>query len=257
MIKLAPYAAAGAPAAIAKQYDSWQPPAQEDTSMGDQMGLPVATIVAGRHGGLRPLNDQTDASVLYRLSHDENIGATWTEMKVGPFADEAAFAAHVAELVADPKRAFFAVIDRQGAVLGWLCLLEARVAHKVIELGYILFTPKMQRTTLATEALYLAIRHVFDDLGYRRLEWTCTAENSRSRAAADRLGFVYEGTLRQGLLVKGRPRDICVYSMLSSEWPANRDVLEAWLDPANFQDGRQIRTIAEIRAGYRPAAESA
>jgi RimJ/RimL family protein N-acetyltransferase len=221
--------------------------------MGEQTGtgLPVATVVAGRYGGLRPLYAQSDASVLYRLSHDMNIGPTWTEMKVGPFADEGAFATHVAELVADPKRAFFAVIDREETVLGWLCLMEARLAHKVIELGYVLFTPKMQRTTLATEALYLAIRYVFEDLGYRRLEWTCTAENSRSRSTADRLGFVYEGTLRQGLSLKGRPRDICVYSMLSSEWPQNRQVLEAWLDPTNFKDGRQVRPIAEIRAGYR------
>lgn len=224
--------------------------------MSGQIGasLPVATVVGGRSGGLRPLSALTDASVLYRLSHDEGIGPTWTEMKVGLFADEAAFAKHVAELVADPNRAFFAVIDREETVLGWLSLMEAKVAHKVIELGYVLFTPKMQRTTLATEALYLAIRHVFEYLGYRRLEWTCTAENSRSRSAADRLGFVYEGTLRQGLFLKGRPRDICVYSMLSSEWPQIRDVLEAWLEPANFKDGRQVRPMAEIRAGYRPVA---
>jgi RimJ/RimL family protein N-acetyltransferase len=214
--------------------------------------VPVATMVRGNSGGLRPLNPQMDAAVLYRLSHGENVDETWAEMKVGPFADEDAFAVHVAELASDPKRAFFSIIDIGEAVLGWLCLMEAKVQHKTIELGYVLFTPRMQRTTLATEVLYLVIRHVFSDLGYRRLEWTCTAENVRSRSCASRLGFVYEGTLRQGLVLKGRPRDICVYSMLSSEWPQNREVLETWLEPANFYDGRQVRSIDAIRASRSP-----
>ncbi len=209
--------------------------------------VPVAAVINGRHGSLRPL-DASDASMLYRRSHDENVAATWAEMKVGPFADEAAFAGHVDDLVSDPKRAFFAVVDLQGDILGWLCLMEARVAHQVVELGYVLFTSGIQRTTLATEALYLVIRHVFEELGYRRLEWTCTAENSRSRVAADRLGFIYEGTLREGLLLKGMPRDICMYSMLSSEWPLRRATMEQWLDPANFRDGRQLRSMNEIRA---------
>lgn len=209
--------------------------------------LPVATVIGGRHGSLRPL-EASDAVTLYRLSHDENVAATWAEMKVGPFADETAFAAHVDALVSDPKRAFFAVVDLRGAVLGWLCLMEARAAHQVVELGYVLFTSGMQRTTLASEALYLIMRHVFEGLGYRRLEWTCTAENNRSRIAADRLGFTYEGTLREGLLLKGLARDICMYSMLSSEWPACRAVMEEWLESANFLDGRQLRSMTEIRA---------
>ncbi|MEO5324690.1 GNAT family protein [Mesorhizobium sp. CC13] len=211
--------------------------------------VPVATVIDGRHGRLRPLG-VADAPALYRLSHDGNVVATWAEMKVGPFADEAAFATHVNDLLADPKRAFFAVVDLQGAVLGWLCLMEARVAHQVVELGYVLFTPGMQRTTLATEALYLVMRHVFEELGYRRLEWTCTAENGRSRTAAARLGFTYEGTHREGLLLKGRPRDICMYSMLSSEWSGSRATMERWLDPGNFRDGGQLRSMDEIRAGF-------
>lgn len=175
--------------------------------------------------------------------------ATWVDMKVGPFATEQAFTKHVAALLADPKRAFFAVDGPDGKALGWLCLMEARPAHRVVELGYVLYTPPLQRTGLATEALYLIMRHVFDDLGYRRLEWTCTSANQRSRKAAGRLGFVYEGTQRQGLFLKGKPCDICVYSMLSSEWPAHRSAFETWLNPGNFEAGRQLRSVAEIRAG--------
>jgi RimJ/RimL family protein N-acetyltransferase len=211
--------------------------------------IPAAVVLVGRWGSLRPLDAERDASCLYPLSHDEHTNATWVDMKVGPFASKQAFADHVAELVADQKRAFFAVAGLDDKPLGWLCLMEARPAHHVVELGYVLYTPPLQRTRLATEALYLILRHVFDDLGYRRLEWTCTSTNQDSRKAADRLGFVYEGTQRQGLFLKGKPCDICVYSMLSSEWPAHRSACEAWLNPGNFADGRQLRSVAEIRAG--------
>ncbi|MET3590795.1 RimJ/RimL family protein N-acetyltransferase [Mesorhizobium shonense] len=210
--------------------------------------VPVAVVLEGRWGRLRPLDAERDAARLYRLSHDEHTEATWVDMKVGPFATEQAFAEHVAALVADPKRAFFAVDGPDGEALGWLCLMEARPAHHVVELGYVLYTPPLQRTRLASEALYLIMRHVFDDLGYRRLEWTCTSTNQRSRSAALRLGFVYEGTHRQGLFLKGKPCDIPMYSMLSSEWPANRAAFEAWLDPGNFREGRQVRSLAELRS---------
>ncbi|TIX44280.1 MAG: GNAT family N-acetyltransferase [Mesorhizobium sp.] len=147
----------------------------------------------GHWGRLRPLDAVTDAVPLYGLSHDDQTQATWVDMKVGPFASEQAFADHVAELVADKKRVFFAVSTDDGLPVGWLCLMEARPAHHVVELGYVLYTPQLQRTRLATESLYLVMGYVFDDLGYRRLEWTCTSTNQRSRKAAERLGFVYEG----------------------------------------------------------------
>jgi RimJ/RimL family protein N-acetyltransferase len=202
--------------------------------------VPLALVLEGHSGRLRPLDAGRDTAPLFRLSHDEHTDATWVDMKVGPFTTEQAFADHLAELVADRKRAFFAVADPEDSALGWLCLMEARPAHHVVELGYVLYTPPLQRTWLATEALYLIMRHVFDELGYRRLEWTCTATNRRSRRAADRLGFVFEGILRQGLFLKGKPCDICMYSMLAGEWPAHRAAFEAWLSPANFRDGRQV-----------------
>lgn len=206
--------------------------------MAGQQGTLTACTLAGRWGALRPLA-VADAPALYDLQHGDSETATWEQMKVGPFADAAAFTAHVAELVADPHRAFFAILDSAGTALGWLCLMEAQPAHGVIELGYVLFTPPMRRTTLATEAFQLAIAHVFDDLGYRRLEWTCTAENLPSRKAAERLGFVFEGVHRDKLVLKARPRDIAMYAMLAADWPARRDALRRWLDPANFDSGRQ------------------
>lgn len=203
-----------------------------------------ATYLPGRWGSLRPLDTERDARRIYAQTHGAEIEPTWVEMKVGPFPTEAEFVAHVAELVADRKRAFFAVVGPDDEAQGWMCLMEASAAHKTIELGYVLYAPSLQRTTLATEAFYLAMAHVFDTLGYQRLEWTCTAQNMRSRRAADRLGFVFEGVMRRKLILKGATRDIAMYSLLAGEWPERRRAMQEWLDPANFENGTQRRPLA-------------
>jgi RimJ/RimL family protein N-acetyltransferase len=120
--------------------------------------------------------------------------------------------------------------------------------HGVVEVGNILLTPALQRTT-ATEGMYLMASHVFDHLGYRRYEWKCNAENEPSRRAAERLGFTFEGIFRQHMVVKGRSRDTAWFSMLDHEWPARKRAFEAWLDPANFDnEGRQRQSLTEIAA---------
>ncbi|MEO7222828.1 MAG: GNAT family protein [Devosia sp.] len=209
--------------------------------MAGSLGEIESTTVEGRWGRLRPLVS-SDVASLYRLQHDESEDSTWREMKVGPFANQVAFAAHVDELLADPHRAFFAIASKDDAPLGWLCLMEAQPVHRSIELGYVLFTPPLRRTTLATEAFYLAMTHVFDTLGHQRLEWTCTATNLASRKAADRLGFVFEGLMRSKLVLKGVTHDIPLYSMLAGEWSARRLAMQRWLDPANFDQNGQQRT---------------
>jgi RimJ/RimL family protein N-acetyltransferase len=119
------------------------------------------------------------------------------------------------------------------------------VANGVIEIGHIWFGAPLQRTPAATEAIHLMARHAFEALGNRRLEWKCDAANSRSRSAAERFGFTFEGVFRQHMIVKGRNRDTAWYSILDSEWPAVKARFEAWLDPANFgPDGRQLTPLA-------------
>jgi RimJ/RimL family protein N-acetyltransferase len=189
---------------------------------------------------LRPLDCSRDAAPLFAFTHGPEMEATWKEMKVGPFATAQAFAEHVAELEADPHRAFFTVLGPDDMPLGWLCLMEGAAAHRSIELGYVLYAPQMRRTRMATEAFYLMMRHVFDDLGYHRLEWTCTAANAISRRAAMRLGFQFEGIMRGKLILKGQTRDIAMYSLLANEWPGRKMAFEDWLDPSNF-DGEQQR----------------
>jgi RimJ/RimL family protein N-acetyltransferase len=124
--------------------------------------------------------------------------------------------------------------------MGYASYMRIEPAHRVIEVGSILFTSGLQRTYGATEAMYLMARHVFDDLGYRRYEWKCNALNAPSRRAAARLGFTFEGIFRQHMIVKGQNRDTAWFSMLDSEWAARKAAFERWLAPENFDEtGRQ------------------
>ena len=123
---------------------------------------------------------------------------------------------------------------------GWASYMRIEPAHGVVEVGNIMLSPALRRTTAATEAMYLMARHVFEDLGYRRYEWKCNAQNESSRRAAQRLGFTYEGLFRQHMVIKDQNRDTAWFAMLDHEWPAHKAAFEAWLDPANF-DGYGIQ----------------
>ncbi|MER9303202.1 GNAT family N-acetyltransferase [Mesorhizobium sp. M0293] len=207
---------------------------------------PRPVTLTGNHISLVPLCRE-DADEIFRLTHAGERDEIWAEMKMGPFDRVESFRAHVEDLLSDQSRAFLTLRTARGPV-GWLCLMEARPAHRVIELGYILFAPSLQRTVAASESLFLIMRHVFDDLGYRRLEWTCTTANAKSRRAADRLGFVFEGILRESLILKGRPCDICMYSLLAREWTVAEGAFLTWLSPDNFADGRQMQSLEQVRA---------
>ncbi len=125
----------------------------------------------------------------------------------------------------------------------------------VIEVGHIHLSPRLQRTPAATEAMFLMMRRVFDELGYRRYEWKCDALNAPSRAAALRLGFRFEGIFRQATVYKGRNRDTAWFSVIDREWPALKAALERWLDPANFDaDGKQRTRLSELTAALGDSA---
>jgi RimJ/RimL family protein N-acetyltransferase len=200
---------------------------------------------------LRPLDPARDGAVLYAATHGPERGALWAYLSVSPCNDRAAFAAGVAERASSSDPLFFAV-EVEDEARGWLALMRITPGHRVIEVGHVLFSPRLQRTRAATEAVYLLARHVFEDLGYRRLEWKCDALNAPSRRAALRLGFVFEGVFAQHMIVKGRSRDTAWYGMLDRDWPLARRVFEAWLAPENFDaDGRQRETLASVRERLR------
>lgn len=196
---------------------------------------PVATTLTGRYVTLVPLAPE-HADALWECSRDEPV---WTYLTYGPWPDAASYRAWVERRVPGDDPVFFAVLV-DGMPRGVVSYLRIDEANGVVEIGHIWYAPEIQRGRATTEAAYLLAKHVFDDLGYRRLEWKCDALNARSRAAAQRFGFTYEGTFRQHMVAKGRNRDTAWFAILDGEWPRIRAAFEAWLDPANFDaDGRQ------------------
>ncbi len=148
---------------------------------------------------------------------------------------------------------FHTIVDlATGKAVGVATFMRIDRAHGVIEVGNINYSPLLQRTPAATEAMFLMMRRVFDELGYRRYEWKCDSLNAPSRAAALRLGFQFEGIFRQAVVYKGRNRDTAWFSMIDSEWPALKRAYEQWLAPENFDaEGRQPRKLAEFIAAAR------
>jgi RimJ/RimL family protein N-acetyltransferase len=156
-------------------------------------------------------------------------------MNEGPYAGPADYEAAFSQKQKSVDPLFLAIIDNATSLpVGQASYLRIEPAHRSIEVGHIIFTPALQRSAGATEAMYLMARHVFNDLGYRRYEWKCNALNQPSRRAALRLGFTYEGIFRQHMISKGRNRDTAWFSMLDSEWPQLQSNFEQWLAPSNF-----------------------
>jgi RimJ/RimL family protein N-acetyltransferase len=184
----------------------------------------------GRYVNLVPVS-QEHAALLYAKpkGHEE----IWTYMPYGPFADEATFNHWLAERQAARDPWFYAFV-KNGVALGMGAFMRLDAANGVIEIGHIWMTPELQRTRESTEAIFLMMKHCFDDLGVRRLEWKCDALNAASRAAALRFGFTFEGIFRQHFIVKGRNRDTAWFALMDHEWPSVKAGFEAWLSPHNF-----------------------
>jgi len=210
---------------------------------------PARSALSGQTARLEPIDPARHGPELFALSHyGEGARSLWTYMPYGPFADAAAFAAWLRGCAAAADPMFFAVRDQQsGRAAGMASYLNVRPDSGVIEIGHIWFAPVLQGTRQSTEALFLMIRHVIDDLRYRRVEWKCDALNEASRRAALRLGFTFEGIFHQHVIVKGRNRDTAWFSILDGEWPDIRANFEAWLSPENFDaQVRQRRSLAEL-----------
>jgi RimJ/RimL family protein N-acetyltransferase len=209
---------------------------------------PQPIVLRGAIITLRPFDDRSHAEALYHGSHEQDSEAQWRYMFDGPYPDFAAYQAAFQKKQASIDPLFFAIIENATErPVGQASFLRMDPAHRVIEVGNIIFTPALQRSAGATEAMYLMARHVFEDLGYRRYEWKCNALNEPSRRAALRLGFTFEGIFRQHMIVKGRNRDTAWFSMLDAEWPQRRAGFEQWLSPENFDtEGRQKVSLARM-----------
>lgn len=203
----------------------------------------------GRYCRVEPLDPERHAHDLWSANADDAEGRMWTYLSVGPFAEEAAYRAWLDQVAPGDDPVFYTIVDaRIGQAVGLASYLRIDPANGVIEVGHLQFSPRLQRTPAATEAMYLMMRRAFDELGYRRYEWKCDSLNAPSRAAAERYGFRFEGLFRQAVVYKGRNRDTAWFSIVDTEWPAVRDAFQHWLDPANFDtDGRQRHRLSDLR----------
>jgi RimJ/RimL family protein N-acetyltransferase len=207
--------------------------------------------MGGRNVTLEPLDASAHTAALWQAVQGHN--PLWDYLADGPYASEAALHDALAQKQAGAAAVFFAIVPAAtGQAAGYASYMRIDAPNGVVEVGNILMAPALQRTTAATEAMYLMARHVFDDLGYRRYEWKCNANNEPSRRAALRYGFSFEGIFRQHMIVKGQNRDTAWFSMLDHEWPARKQAFEAWLAPANFDEaGSQRKALAAIAATER------
>jgi RimJ/RimL family protein N-acetyltransferase len=220
---------------------------------------PQPTVLTGRVVTLQPFDRAGHAEALYQATHGPEQEDLWRYMSEGPFAGRVDFDLAFDRNAGSADPLFFAIVDNAtGVAVGQASYLRIEPRHRVIEVGNIIFTPALQRSRGATEAMYLMARHAFEDLGYRRYEWKCNALNQPSRRAALRLGFVFEGVFRQHMIIKGRNRDTAWFSMLDSEWPLRRANFERWLAPSNFDpDGQQVLSLSNLNANVAPKTSSA
>ena len=222
----------------------WQPIAAGDTFTPRSPG-PVT--LAGRYVLLEPL-DANHAEGLFNALNSDDQDALQRFTADPVCTSTAEVSALIEQKRITENAAYFASIDHfSGDTLGYAALMRADQRHRTIELGNLLFTSGLRRKRAGTEVVYLLLRHAFEDLGYRRLEWKCNSINMPSRNAALRYGFSFEGVFRQHMVVKSASRDTAWFSMLDHEWPYRREALETWLEPDNFDAyGTQFTALSEL-----------
>lgn len=158
-----------------------------------------------------------------------------TYMPIQRFESKLEFKGYLIQLIASLDPYYLTIIDNQTQkAVGTFSLMRIDNLNRVIEMGWIVYSPLLKRSREATEAQYLVMKYVFENLQYRRYEWKCDSLNEASNKSATRLGFTFEGTFRQSNVYKGRNRDTNWFSIIDKEWPANKLRLESWLDDSNF-----------------------
>lgn len=245
---------------MVEKYGSSCTPCVDQNSLGQPVGLPVqgwlprtapVGAMVGRHCRLERLDPDSHARQLYEANSADVEGRMWTYMPYGPFGSFGEYQSWVRTVAPGGDPLYVAIIDATRRAAGVASFMRIERDAGVIEIGHIAFSPQLQRTTAATEAIYLMLQHVFE-LGYRRCEWKCDVLNEPSRRAASRFGFTFEGVFRQANIVKGRNRDTSWFAMVDSEWPGIRSAFAEWLARENFDvDGKQRRSLPSLVARHR------
>ena len=217
---------------------------------------PSRTSMEGRYCRIEALDPERHAADLFEAYSPEPAARLWTYMPQEWFGTEAKLRDWMATAAESEDPLFYTLIEREsGRAVGIAAYMRIVPEHGVIEVGNIAFAPRLQRTPIATEAMFLMMKRVFNELGYRRYEWKCDSHNAPSRRAAERFGFQYEGLFRQAIVYKGRNRDTAWFAMTDEDWPAIEAVFEKWLDPSNFDaDGQQISKLSDLMMAARPSS---
>jgi len=210
---------------------------------------PSREPMTGRRCRVETLDVDRHAADLFAADSLDRTGASWAYLPYGPFDTLDAYVEWMTRVANTDDPFFHAIVDLEtGAAVGVASYLRIDPASGSIEVGHIHYSPTLQRTIAATEAMFLMMQRAFT-LGYRRYEWKCNALNAASRNAAQRLGFSYEGVFRQARVDKGRNRDTAWYACIDREWPALERAFRTWLDPSNFDAaGHQKQRLSALTA---------
>jgi RimJ/RimL family protein N-acetyltransferase len=210
---------------------------------------PPRRAVQGRYCRLEPVDPERHAADLFAAYMEASDARDWTYLFNERPETLPLFNEYLAKLAKSDDPLHYAIVDRAlGKPVGTAALMRIDPSHGVIEIGSIAYSPRIKRTRTGSEAMYLFMRLIFDELGYRRYEWKCDSLNGPSRAAALRYGFTFEGIFRRAVVYKGRSRDTAWYAIIAEDWPRIRSAFEAWLDPDNFDEaGRQKHALKALR----------
>jgi RimJ/RimL family protein N-acetyltransferase len=232
---------------------------------GHPIGLPVSSLepaerpsgatLVGSRVRLERLSAEQHALDLSQALQANPAGTLWTYMPHGPFETEGEFTKWVSSVDHSTDPLFYAIIDlTKEKPVGMASYLRIDTHNRTVEVGWLTFSSQLRRSAAATEAMYLMATHAFE-LGFRRYEWKCNALNAPSIAAAERLGFSFEGLFRNAVIVKGQNRDTAWFAFTDGDWPAIKKAQEVWLDPSNFDDsGNQKSSLRDLTAPLRHSA---
>lgn len=210
---------------------------------------PKRIVLTGRYCRVAPIDVERDAPALFDAYMQAADGRDWTYLPQERPVSAASYREYLAKIAASGDPLHYAIVDlSSGLAVGTAALMRIEPVHGVIEVGCITHSPRLKKTRASTEAMYLMMRYIFDELGYRRYEWKCDSRNEPSCAAARRYGFHFEGIFRKAIVYKSRSRDTAWFSIIDEEWPRIRTAFETWLNPENFElTGQQRRALAAIR----------
>ncbi|TPG64306.1 GNAT family N-acetyltransferase [Ewingella americana] len=211
--------------------------------------LPQSHQLDGRFCRLEPLDSALHSEALFSAWHSIDDNRDWTYFSSDRPATQAECDSLISRNAASQDPLFFAVVDNTTQrAIGSVALMRIDPLNGVAEIGWVNWSPLMKRSCHGTEAIFLLLKYLFDDLQYRRCEWKCHIMNAASNAAAKRFGFQFEGIFRQVIVNKGHNRDTCWYSMLDNEWPQRKPAFEQWLSAENFDaEGQQRKRLEAFR----------